>query len=46
METRFYLEKSEEDENKPLKKTRRSKRHKCELKPYKREKFKYKDNVV
>lgn len=46
METRFYPEKSEEDENKPLKKTRRSKRHKCELKPYKRQKFTYKEDVV
>ena len=42
METRF----KEEDENQPLKKTRRSKRHKCELQPYKREKFKYKEDVV
>lgn len=44
METRFYTEESEE--NQPLKKTRRSKRHKYELKPYKREKFKYKEDVV
>lgn len=35
-----------EYEEQPLKKTRRSKRHKVELKPYKREKFKYKEDVV
>lgn len=42
METRS----EKEYEERPLKKTRRSKRHKAELKPYKREKFKYKEDVV
>lgn len=36
----------DECDDSSLKKTRRSKRHKCELKPYKREKYKYKDDVV
>lgn len=38
-------QKDERDDS-SLKKTRRSKRYKCELKPYKREKYKYKDDVV
>lgn len=38
-------QKDERDDS-SLKKIRRSKRHKYELKPYKREKYKYKDDVV
>lgn len=41
-----YRDEEYDDSYPPLKKTRRSKRHKCELKPYKREKYKYKDDVV
>ena len=46
MKTEAWQKDEHEESYPPLKKTRRSKRHKYELKPYKREKYKYKDDVV